>query len=499
KFLENQVRNVGSIDGEDLSNFVATIVARLSGDPNWVSKAVKGQYMFTDQVFVNSLIFLRKMITDKVLTVYLIPDALHKFSLGKSIFMVKGHEATGSLSSGMGINMLVLPQIPGENVNMAGSATGKDSVGLGLTAAGQADPSVRDAVLHFIQYFYSEAETTQRLQQHNIMAPIIKNYIPPDNLPPLIQQKLNLAFSTTVITDTLTSYLSDDINQLVYYRLVDLVMGGITAEEAATAIKNSLTGSTVTEETSVPTAAPTPVPATAPPADTPTNTPTDTPTFTKTHTATSTATHTFTEKPTPTHTLTVKPTPAPAPTATKEAAVKPRPTLKPIITEQMGLINNPQFTGLKGWEKLTKGRGRMTIIPTKQYLEIRRSGAGKEKGICGVVQTINSPVKFPVILTVSLMITNQSLAGGGEKGTEYPACVQVTYLDKNKAEKTMERVYYNRQKPSKWPIDPEAKLIDRNKWENVKIEINDAREIREIRLFGSGLDFTVRFKDLKMK
>jgi hypothetical protein len=63
---------VVSIDGADGwawgSCYMSAIIARLSGDANWVSKAVAGQYKFTDQVFVDSLAMITRMIKDGVMS-----------------------------------------------------------------------------------------------------------------------------------------------------------------------------------------------------------------------------------------------------------------------------------------------------------------------------------------------------------------------------------------------------------------------------------------------
>jgi raffinose/stachyose/melibiose transport system substrate-binding protein len=63
---------VVSIDGADGwawgSCYMSGIIARLSGDANWVQKAVEGQNKFTDPEFVNSLKLLRRMVDDGVIS-----------------------------------------------------------------------------------------------------------------------------------------------------------------------------------------------------------------------------------------------------------------------------------------------------------------------------------------------------------------------------------------------------------------------------------------------
>ncbi|HCJ94234.1 MAG TPA: sugar ABC transporter substrate-binding protein, partial [Sphaerochaeta sp.] len=89
---------VVGIDGADGwawgSCLMSTIIARISGDPQWVSKAVAGQYKFTDKAFVDSLAFLEKMVKDGVISsksVLIDYGAnVSNYSNGKALFMVQG-------------------------------------------------------------------------------------------------------------------------------------------------------------------------------------------------------------------------------------------------------------------------------------------------------------------------------------------------------------------------------------------------------------------------
>jgi len=167
--------DVISIDGADGwawgSCLMSCVIARLAGDPAWVSKAVAGQYKFTDQVFVDSLAFIETMVKDGVIAPKsLLVDYganLSNFSNEKALFMVQGQWIAGSIENPEVANntlMMAWPTLPGEKPATAGSVAAAISVGYGITKAGAADPAVRDAALKFLQYFYSHAETTQRLR-----------------------------------------------------------------------------------------------------------------------------------------------------------------------------------------------------------------------------------------------------------------------------------------------------------------------------------------------
>lgn len=47
---------------------MSAVIARLSGDAHWVSKAVAGENKFTDKVFVNSLALIARMVKDGVIS-----------------------------------------------------------------------------------------------------------------------------------------------------------------------------------------------------------------------------------------------------------------------------------------------------------------------------------------------------------------------------------------------------------------------------------------------
>lgn len=173
--------DVVTIDGADGwawgSCYMSAIIARLSGDAHWVSKAVKGERKFTDQVFVDSLDLIARMVKDGVISEKSVlvdyGTNISKFNNKKALFMVQGQWAAGGIENPeVADNTLLLawPRLPGEKDSMAGSVAAAIGVGYGITKKGAEDPAVRDAAMKFINYFYSEPETIQRLSDGAIIA-----------------------------------------------------------------------------------------------------------------------------------------------------------------------------------------------------------------------------------------------------------------------------------------------------------------------------------------
>ena len=239
---------VVGIDGADGwawgSCLMSTIIARISGDPQWVSKAVAGQYKFTDKAFVDSLAFLERMVKDGVISsksVLIDYGAnVSNYSNGKALFMVQGQWVAGGIENPEVANntaMLAWPTLPGEKPGNEGSVAAAIQVGYGLTKSGASDPAVRDAALKFIQYFYSEPETTQRLRDGAIVAPILKGYQVPADLPAIVKQKVALAQKAPV-TDVIDAYLSGDANEALNTGMQKIVSGQATPQQIAAQVES---------------------------------------------------------------------------------------------------------------------------------------------------------------------------------------------------------------------------------------------------------------------
>ncbi|MFW6363452.1 MAG: ABC transporter substrate-binding protein [Spirochaeta sp.] len=244
--------DVISINGADGwawgSCFMSTIVARMSGDPQWVSKAVDGEYSFTDQVFVDSLAWVERMIEDGVL----ISNAVltdyganvANYTNGQSLAMIQGQWIAGDIESAsaeIAANtvMMPLPALPGESEDTAGSVAAAIQVGYGITAEGAEDPAVRDAALKFLNYFYSHEETTQRLLDGAIVAPILKDFEVPEGLTDINRQKVELA-QTAQTTDVIDAFLAGSPNDALNSGMQRIASGDSSPEAVAEEVEELL-------------------------------------------------------------------------------------------------------------------------------------------------------------------------------------------------------------------------------------------------------------------
>ncbi len=247
---QNAGLDVISIDGADGwawgSCTLSAIIARMSGDPNWVSKAVAGENSFTDKAFVDSLAFIATMVADGVISEKsLLVDYgtnLSNYSNQQALFMIQGQWIAGDIDLEVANNTLMLawPELPGEKSATSGSVAAAIQVGYGITVSGSQDPAVRDAALKFIQYFYSEAETTQRLRDGAIVAPVLKGYNAPNDLPTIVKQKVILA-QNSLNTDVIDAFLSGAANDALNAGMQKIVAGTATAEEIAAEVESLVT------------------------------------------------------------------------------------------------------------------------------------------------------------------------------------------------------------------------------------------------------------------
>jgi len=237
---------VVSIDGADGwawgSCLMSGIIARVSGDANYVSKSLKGQAKFNDANWIAALTVLQTMVKDGVISAKSVGvdygTNLANYGNKKALFCVQGQWAAGSIEKAVQDNTLMLawPTLPGEK-GCAGSVAAAIQVGYGLTKKGGENAAIRDAALKFLlEYFYSEPEVTQRLRDGAIVAPILKNYKVPDDLPPIVKRKVALA-QTAQNTDVIDAFLSGAANDALNAGMQKIVRGEATPEQIANEVE----------------------------------------------------------------------------------------------------------------------------------------------------------------------------------------------------------------------------------------------------------------------
>jgi raffinose/stachyose/melibiose transport system substrate-binding protein len=240
-----------SIDGADGwawgSCLMSTVIARMSGNPNWVKEAVEGMHKFNDPVFVDSLAFLRRLVDDGVISdKSLLVDYgtnLSNYSNKKALFVIQGQWASGGIDKAVAdvTKMMAWPVLPGEK-GAANTIAAAINPGYGLTKAGYEDPAVREAALKFLKYYNSEPEVTQRLLDGGIVAPVLKGYVPPDGLQPISVSKLELAQSISGISNVIDAYLSGAPNDALNAGMQAIVAGEKTPEDVANEVQELLAG-----------------------------------------------------------------------------------------------------------------------------------------------------------------------------------------------------------------------------------------------------------------
>ena len=242
--------DVITIDGADGwawgSCVLSSFIARTSGDSQWVSKAVAGENKFTDKAFVDALTIIDMLVKDGVIPAKSVlvdyGTNVSNFSNGKALFMIQGQWAAGGIENpDVADNTVLLawPKLPFEKAATAGTVAdtaAAPSVGYGVTRKGASDPAVRDAGLALINYFYSEAESTQRLRDGAIVAPILKDYQVPSDLPLIVKRKVELAQSAGT-TEVIDSYLTGAPNDALNEGMQKIVSGQATPAEIAAKVE----------------------------------------------------------------------------------------------------------------------------------------------------------------------------------------------------------------------------------------------------------------------
>ncbi|MBN1649426.1 MAG: extracellular solute-binding protein [Spirochaetales bacterium] len=245
---------VVSIDGADGwawgSCLMSMVIARMSGDAKWVSKAVVDKKnKFTDAAMVKSLSFLKQMVDDGVISkdsVLVDYGAnISNFSNGKALFMVQGQWAAGGIENPEVADntvMMTWPALPEEKVATKGCMAAAVQSGYGIINSKniQKNKKVAEAAMTFLNYYYSEKETTQRLRDGAIVAPILKGYKAPADLPNIIKSKVALAQNISVECEVIDAFLSGAPNDALNTGMQEIVNGTKTPEEVAKAVQDLL-------------------------------------------------------------------------------------------------------------------------------------------------------------------------------------------------------------------------------------------------------------------
>jgi raffinose/stachyose/melibiose transport system substrate-binding protein len=223
------------------SCFMSAVFSRTTGKANYMADIVSGAKKFTDSDMVAGLEVLSTMVKDGVLSqkAVLIDSGtgLSDYSNGKCIFYVTGQWDAGNITpEAQAITKLIaIPTLPGQK----GSDTmaGAWQVGYGITKATvEAGKDVLDASMKFINFLNSEAEVTQRLRDGAIVAPILKGYKVPTDMPTIINEKI--ALGGYVSCDVIDSFISGAPNDALNAGMQEIVAGKSTAAQVAAKVES---------------------------------------------------------------------------------------------------------------------------------------------------------------------------------------------------------------------------------------------------------------------
>lgn len=220
-----QGKNSWALGSCVFSNFIA----QTSGIADWPEKAAAGEEKFTDPEFIAALEFLKTMVTDGVLS----KDSVHvdqstmisKFNDGKYLFVMSGNWDTGRFSEELQKTMKLIPfpAIP-DAKGQANTVAGVKSTGYGITKT-SVDRGGADLAMKFIDFFNSEAEVTQRLREGSIVAPVLKDYTMPSDLPSYVARRAELVAMVQGHTQTIDMFIGGATNDTLNDGLQEIVAG----------------------------------------------------------------------------------------------------------------------------------------------------------------------------------------------------------------------------------------------------------------------------------
>lgn len=229
------------------TDIFSPIVARTTGDANWVQKVAKDNAKFTDAGFVAALDAVKKYFDDGIFDQSILtfdsdnlpdPDAkFEKLKSGKTLMFTCEQSDLSKYSLGEDLsNYKLLPFMPvyGEKNNMRFCVAVADNNGWGITVATNTDSAVREAALNFIEIANTEANAAKRVEDGGITGPVVQSLYkkPIEEFGTLATQKMFILEKYKNV-DVIDAYLPQEINDVLFNAVKDMVQNGKTATEAA--------------------------------------------------------------------------------------------------------------------------------------------------------------------------------------------------------------------------------------------------------------------------
>ena len=225
------------------SCIMSTFVGRTAGEAEWVEGAVNGANSFEDDSMVQALEYLEMMVADGILDPkYVQVDygtAPSIFSNGEALFLADGQWRAGAVENmdvRSTMKLMAWPVMPNDRGSMKGSVPAAWTVGYGVMKQA-VDDGVDGIAADFLAYINNLEWSTQRLTSGAIVAPVIKGYELPSNVPVETAQKIDLA-ANAPFSQVIDAYLAGPPNNALNEGMQKIVSGTATAAEIAAEVES---------------------------------------------------------------------------------------------------------------------------------------------------------------------------------------------------------------------------------------------------------------------
>ena len=229
----------GGTDWRWGTDIFSPIVARTTGDANWVQKVAKGNAKFTDAGFVAALEAVKKYFDDGIFdqSIFDSDTKLEKLTSGKTLMFTCEQSDLSKYSLGEDLsNYKLLPFMPvyGEKNNMRFCVAVADNIGWGITVATNTDSAVREAAINLVKFATNVENATKKVEAGAVTGPVVQSLYkkPIKDFGTLATQKMFILEKYKNV-DVIDAYLPQKINDVLFTAVKDMVQNGKTATEAA--------------------------------------------------------------------------------------------------------------------------------------------------------------------------------------------------------------------------------------------------------------------------
>ena len=221
------------------TDIFSPIVARTTGDANWVQKVAKDNAKFTDAGFVAALEAVKKYFDDGIFdqSIFDSDTKLEKLTSGETLMFTCEQSDLTKYSLGEDLsNYKLLPFMPvyGEKNNMRFCVAAADNIGWGITVATNTDSAVREAAINLVKFATNVENATKKVEDGAVTGPVVQSLYqkPIEEFGTLATQKMFILEKYKNV-DVIDAYLPQEINDVLFNAVKDMVQNGKTATEAA--------------------------------------------------------------------------------------------------------------------------------------------------------------------------------------------------------------------------------------------------------------------------